>query len=79
VAKPSTLSPEKPKMIKRNLTALFGAFLFSIITSLAYFLLFETFPLEGLEGIATVSAAGAVIGALFPRVRGFIFEMFLEI
>lgn len=70
-------------MFKRILSALLGAFLFSIITPLVYFLLFEAFPLEGLKGIAVVSAAGAfigaVIGALFPRIFGFIFEMFLEI
>ena len=70
-------------MIKRTLSALFGAFLFSIITPIANFLLFETFPLEGFKGIAAVSAAGAffgaVIGALFPRVFGCIFEMFLDI
>ncbi|MDC0550149.1 hypothetical protein OAO58_00950 [bacterium] len=70
-------------MIRRTLSALFGAFLFSIITPIAYFLVFESFPLEGLKGLGAVSAAGAVIGAvigaLFPRVFGFIFEMFLDI
>jgi hypothetical protein len=69
-------------MIRRTLSALFGAFLFSIITPIAYFLLFESFPLEGLKGLGAVSAAGAtfgvVIGAIFPRVFGFIFEMFLN-
>jgi len=70
-------------MIRRTLSALFGAFLFSIITPIAYFFLFDAFPLEDFKGIAAVSAAGtvfgAVIGALFPRVFGFIFEMFLDI
>ena len=69
-------------MIRRTLAALFGSFLFSIITPIAYFSLFDAFPLEGFKGIAAVSAGGAVfgavIGALFPRVFGFIFEMFLD-
>ena len=70
-------------MIRRTLAALFGAFLFGIITPIAYFFLFDAFPLEGFKGIAAVSVAGAVFGAvigtLFPRVFGFIFEMFLDI
>ena len=70
-------------MIRRTLSALFGAFLFSIITPLAYFLLFESFPLEGLKGLGAVSVAGAifgaVVGAIFPRVFGFIFEIVLDI
>ena len=70
-------------MIRRTLAALFGAFLFGIIAPIAYFFLFDAFPLEGFKGIAAVSAAGAVFGAvigtLFPRVFGFIFEMFLDI
>jgi hypothetical protein len=74
---------EKTKMIRRILAALFSAFLFSIAAPIAYFFLFDAFPLEGFKGIAAVSAAGAVfgaiIGAIFPRVFGFIFEMFLDI
>ena len=70
-------------MIRRTVAALFGAFLFSIITPIVYFFLFDSFPLEGFKGVAAVSAAGAVFGAvigvLFPRVFGFIFEMFLGI
>ncbi|MCH1499758.1 MAG: hypothetical protein L7U83_11900 [Akkermansiaceae bacterium] len=70
-------------MIRRTLAALFGAFLFSIVAPIAYFFLFDAFPFGGFKGIAAISAVGAVfgafIGALFPRVFGFIFEMFLDI
>ena len=70
-------------MIRRTLAALFGAFLFSIVTPIAYFFLFDAFSLEGFIGIVAVIAVGAVfgaiIGAMFPRVFGFIFEMFLDI
>ena len=70
-------------MIRRTLAALFGAFLLSIVTPIAYFFLFDSFPMEGFMGISLVIAAGAVfgavIGAMFPRVFGFIFEMFLDI
>ena len=79
----STNNLERTKMIRRTLAALFGGFLFSIFTPIIYFFLFDAFPLDGFKGIAVVivsgAALGAVIGAMFPRVFGFIFEMFIDI
>ena len=70
-------------MIRRTFSILFGALIFGIIAPVAILLLFDAFPFEGFKGIAVVSAAGAVfgmvMGALFPSVFGFIFEMFLDI
>lgn len=69
-------------MIKRTLTALFGAFLCSILAPIAYYFVFDGFPLEGFKGFLAIIAAGtvfgAILGALFPRVFGFIFEMLLN-
>ncbi len=41
-------------MIRRILAALFGVFLFSIVTPIAYVFLFDAFPLEGLKSRAAL-------------------------
>ncbi len=69
-------------MIKRILAAVFGALLFGILMPIAYPFVFDGFPLEGFKGILAVAgggvALGALLGALFPKVFGFVFELFLE-
>ena len=69
-------------MIRRILAALFGALLFSVVVPIGYYLAFDGFSLEGLKGIALLFGVGVVVGAtlgaLFPRVFGFIFDMFLD-
>ena len=69
-------------MIKRILAALFGAVVFSILIPLAWFLVFTSFPFEGVTGIAALVGAGGFIGVflgcLFPKVFGFVFEAFFE-
>ncbi len=71
------------KTAKRVLAALFGAVLFSVVVPVAYFFVFDELPLDGLKGIALLAGAGAMVGAilgtLFPRVFGFIFEVFFDI
>lgn len=71
------------KNFKRILAAIFGAVLFGIVVPLAYFLLFDRFPIEGIKGVALLIGAGvtagAILGALFPRVFGFVFETFFDI
>lgn len=66
---------------KRLLAAVFGAVLFLIISPIAYYFIFKEFPFGGLREIALVlgggAAFGAILGAMFPRVFGFIFEAFL--
>jgi len=49
-------------MIKRTLAALFGAFLCSILAPIAYYFIFEGFPLEGFKGFLAIIAAGTVFG-----------------
>ena len=70
-------------MIKRFLAAIFGAVLFVIIVPIGYSLTFDQFPIDGFKGIILVAgggmALGAVLGAMFPRVFGYVFEMFLDL
>lgn len=68
-------------MTKRILSAIFGAILFAVLVPLGYFLTFDGFPLDGfLSSIILLGSIGfvigAILGALFPKVFGFIFEMF---
>lgn len=65
---------------KRVLAAGFGAVLIGIATPLLYVLLAGVpASLMGFVWLAASGvAAGAVLGALFPRVFGFVFEAFLE-
>ena len=70
-------------LVSRLLAALFGAVLFAIIVPVSYWLIFDGMPTESfLTGIATLIVAGLVIGAvlgvLFPRFFGFIFESFVD-
>jgi hypothetical protein len=71
------------KNAKRVLAALFGSILFSIIVPIAYFFAFDQPPLDGLKGIALLAGVGvtvgAILGALFPRVFGFVFEVFFDV
>ena len=71
------------EIIKRFLAALFGAVSFGIMVPIAYFILFDQLPLEGLKGVALLVGvgviAGAILGALFPRVFGFVFEIFFDV
>jgi hypothetical protein len=64
-------------ILKRVFAALFGAILFSIIVPLAYYFAFRQFPLEGFTGIALLAGGGlvlgAILGAMFPRIFGFVF------
>ena len=68
-------------MIRRTLSALFGTILFSVAVPIGYYFAFDGFP-EGLKGFVVIVGVGAVVGAIlgafFPRVFGFIFEMFLD-
>ena len=70
-------------LVSRLLAALFGAVLFAIIVPVSYWLIFDGMPTESfLTGIATLIVAGlvigAVLGALFPRFFGFVFEIFID-
>ena len=70
-------------MLKRTLAAIFGAILFAIIVPIGWFLIFDGFPLESaIKGILVLAGSGfgigAILGALFPKVFGFIFEMFFD-
>ena len=68
-------------MLKRILAAIFGGILFGILVPIGYsiFLDVPESP-AGLIGIFSLGAfSGLILGFLFPRVFGFIFEIFLDI
>ena len=69
--------------IKRALAALFGAIIFMVIVPVGYYLAFEKVPLGSFQGIillvAIGFAVGALLGALLPRLFGFVFESFLGV
>jgi hypothetical protein len=69
--------------VLRILAAGFGAVLFGIIVPVVYLLVFEGVPFGSLNGflllVGAGLAVGACLGALFPRVFGFIFEMFMDV
>lgn len=68
-------------MIKRVLAGTFGAVIFGVLAPLLYALLvrmpdsFSTVLWLAGSGMAI----GAVLGALFPRIFGFVFEVFLDV
>lgn len=68
-------------MLKRVLSAAFGAFVFGILAPVLYLLLvgvpgsMMAFIWIALIGLVT----GAILGALFPKFFGFISEIFLDI
>ena len=69
--------------IARLFAALFGGVIFAIITPLSYWMIFKSVPTEsfftGLGILAGVGfVIGAILGALFPKVFGFIFELFTD-
>jgi len=69
--------------IARLSAALFGGVIFAIITPLSYWMIFKSVPTEsfftGLGILAGVGfVIGAILGALFPKVFGFIFELFTD-
>ncbi len=69
------------QILKRILAAIFGGVLFGILVPIAYsiFLDVPESP-AGLIGIFSLGAfSGLILGFLFPRVFGFIFEIFLSI
>ena len=69
------------KILARVLSMLFGAVLFSIIAPVVYHLLFGQFPFKSFEGLAVLIGigfiSGAILGAMFPRVFGYVFTFFL--
>ena len=57
--------------------------MFGIIVPLAYFFTFDQLPLDGPKGLALLTGVGVIVGgilgALFPRVFGFVFEVFFDV
>ena len=68
-------------MLKRVLAAAFGAFVIGILAPVLYLVLvgvpgsMGAFIWIALIGVVT----GAILGSLYPRFFGFIFEIFLDI
>lgn len=69
-------------MAKRILSSIFGVILFTIILPIGYYLSFETVPFGGFKGVVFLAGVGAVVGAIlgacFPKVFGFIFNSFID-
>ena len=69
--------------IARLFAALFGGVIFAIITPLFCWLIFDSMPTENfLTGLGILGGAGFVIGgvlgAMFPKAFGLIFELFTD-
>ena len=69
-------------VLARILSMLFGAVLFSVIVPVVYHLSFDQFLFDSFTGIALLIGigfiSGAILGALFPRVFGYVFTFFLD-
>jgi hypothetical protein len=70
------------KILVRILAILFGAILFSVIVPVVYYLSFNQFLFDSFTGIALLVGigfiSGGILGAIFPRVFGYIFTFFLD-
>lgn len=68
-------------ILMRLLAMLFGAILFSVIVPVVYHLSFNQFLFDSFTGIALLIGigfiSGAILGAMFPRVFGYVFTFFL--
>lgn len=69
-------------MIKPTLAAIFGAIIFGILVPVGWLLTGSGFPFENFNGLLVLIgsglAIGAILGALFPKVFGFVFELFFD-
>lgn len=68
-------------MTNRFLAAMFGAVLFGVLAPILYVLLVAV-P-QSIMGFVWLAVAGVVVGAalgaLLPRVFGFVFEIFMDV
>ena len=68
-------------MTNRFLAAMFGAVLFGVLAPILYVLLVVV-P-QSIMGFVWLAVAGVVVGAalgaLLPRVFGFVFEIFMDV
>ena len=68
-------------MTNRFLAAMFGAVLFGVLAPILYVLLVAV-P-QSIMGFVWLGVAGVVVGAalgaLLPRVFGFVFEIFMDV
>ena len=68
-------------MTNRFLAAMFGAVLFGVLVPILYVLLVAV-P-QSIMGFVWLAVAGVVVGAalgaLLPRVFGFVFEIFMDV
>ncbi|MEN8772022.1 MAG: hypothetical protein ABF379_08705 [Akkermansiaceae bacterium] len=69
-------------MVKRIFSSIFGAIFFAIVLPIGYYLGFDSVPFGEFKGVMLLAAVGAVIGAIlgycFPKVFGFIFDIFTD-
>jgi hypothetical protein len=69
-------------LVERILSAAFAAVLFCVIVPMAWLVTFQGLPVEGVAGVAVLvvggAALGVVLGVLFPRFFGWIFDLILE-
>ena len=68
-------------MTRRVLAGVFGAILFGVLTPILTALLIDApDTVMGFIWLAVIGvAAGAVLGACFPRVFGFVVEIFFDV
>jgi hypothetical protein len=67
-------------ILTRLFAVLFGAILFSVIVPVAYYFAFNQFLFNSSTGIALLVGigfiSGGLLGAVFPRVFGFVLIIF---